>query len=189
MLLNEVSEMANQHQAVPAWITVSVRPREGTYSAYFGLVGELGNRRSVPMAPKACKDYLCLARDIVDPRVSLDLLNSPRGSEGILKREERSRPRAIARSTSLLNDDVVQVTRWDFEPGAETGWHRHGLDYVIVPMTACNFLLEEPEGERSAELPAGAVYRRSAGVEHNVVNGGKRSMSFIEIEIKRPARA
>lgn len=94
-----------------------------------------------------------------------------------------SRPAAIP--TLLVDDAVVRVTRWSFEAGAETGWHRHGVAYVVVPETHCSFLLEEPGGgERRVETPAGAVYRRDAGVEHNVVNGGSAPMSFVEIEIK-----
>lgn len=92
--------------------------------------------------------------------------------------------RASARSSVVIDDAVVKVTRWDFEPGAQTGWHRHEMDYLVVPMTECRFLLEEGEGERRVDAAAGAVYRREAGVEHNVVNGGERPMSFIEVEIK-----
>ena len=58
------------------------------------------------------------------------------------------------------------------------------MDYVIVPMTECQLLLEEGGGERRVDVAAGAVYRREAGVEHNVVNAGSQPMSFIEIEIK-----
>jgi hypothetical protein len=75
MLLAEVSALAAGLDATPAWATVSIRPRAGTYSAYFGLVARLGNRRSVPMTPKACARYQCLARDRSDPRITLDLLN------------------------------------------------------------------------------------------------------------------
>jgi quercetin dioxygenase-like cupin family protein len=96
-------------------------------------------------------------------------------------------PRPAAQAVPLLEDGLVRVTRWNFQPGAETGWHRHEMDYVIVPMTACSFLLEEPSGERRIEIDAGAVYRRDEGVEHNVVNAGEQPMSFIEIELKRPA--
>ena len=56
-----------------------------------------------------------------------------------------ARPPAIA--TILTNDAVVRITRWDFEPGAATGHHVHGLGYVVVPMTDCEFLLEEPDGD------------------------------------------
>src|SRR5262249_11576157 len=76
MLLAEVSTLATELDATPAWATVSIRPREGTYSAYFGLVVHLGNRRSVPMTPKDCTKYDCLARDLSDSRITLDLLNA-----------------------------------------------------------------------------------------------------------------
>ena len=33
-------------------------------------------------------------------------------------------------------------------------------------------------------VPAGTAYRRSAGVEHNVVNDGEAAMSFVEVELK-----
>ncbi len=85
----------------------------------------------------------------------------------------------------LVDDERVRVTRWDFVPGAETGWHRHGMDYVVTPVTDCAFLLEEPGGgSRRVEMAAGASYRRGQGVEHNVVNGGDRPMSFVEVELK-----
>ncbi len=92
--------------------------------------------------------------------------------------------RPAASPTVLLEDAKVKVARWDFVPGAETGWHRHAMDYVIVPMTPCHFLPEEPGGQRNADMQAGDVYRRDAGVEHNVVNAGSAPMSFIEIELK-----
>src|SRR5258708_7166088 len=66
LLLAEVASLAAALNATPAWATVAVRPRAGTYSAYFGIVAQLGNRRSVPMTPKACATYHCLARDRPD---------------------------------------------------------------------------------------------------------------------------
>lgn len=93
-----------------------------------------------------------------------------------------ARPQAVP--TQLLDDDVVRITRWDFAPGAETGHHVHGMGYVVVAMTDMTMLLEEPTGQRTVETPAGTAYRRDAGVEHNVVNGGTQPMSFIEIEYK-----
>jgi beta-alanine degradation protein BauB len=53
-----------------------------------------------------------------------------------------------------------------------------------VPMTDCQFLLEEAEGSRRVDVVKGAAYRREAGVAHNVVNAGSLPMSFIEIEYK-----
>lgn len=51
-------------------------------------------------------------------------------------------------------------------------------------MTDCHFLIEDAGGDRRVTSRAGEVYRRDAGVEHNVVNGGSEPMSFIEIEYK-----
>ena len=94
-----------------------------------------------------------------------------------------SRPPAVA--TTLIDDLEVRVTRFDFAPGAETGWHRHGLDYVITALTDCAMLLEEPGGgSREVLVTAGSAYRRDAGVEHNVVNGGTAPMSFVEVELR-----
>jgi hypothetical protein len=76
ILLAEVSRLGAALDAMPAWATIAVRPRAGTYSAYFGLVAQLGNRRSVPMTPKACAMYRCLARQRADVRVATDLLNA-----------------------------------------------------------------------------------------------------------------
>ena len=89
-------------------------------------------------------------------------------------------------TASLVIDDArVRVQRFDFAPGAETGWHRHGHDYVITAITDCHMLLEEPGGtSRKVLVPAGTAYRRAEGVEHNVVNDGDAVMTFVEIELK-----
>lgn len=93
--------------------------------------------------------------------------------------------REVANPTVLVDDARVKVTRWDFAPGAETGWHRHGMDYVVTTLTPCSFLLEEPGGgSRRIDMEAGVAYRRDEGVEHNVVNAGAAPMAFIEVELK-----
>jgi mannose-6-phosphate isomerase-like protein (cupin superfamily) len=93
--------------------------------------------------------------------------------------------RSKATATVLIDDERVTVTRFDFAPGAETGWHVHGHDYVVTAITDCQFLLEEPDGSsREADVAAGEAYRRSEGVEHNVVNRGTQPMTFVETELK-----
>ena len=95
------------------------------------------------------------------------------------------RCREPATATTQLDNEHVRVTRWDFNPGAETGWHRHGWLYVVVPVTDGTLLLELPGGQTAtATLTAGVAYTRDAGVEHNVVNAGTAPLSFVETELK-----
>jgi hypothetical protein len=55
---------------------------------------------------------------------------------------------------------------------------------VITALTDCPMLLEEPGGGiRRVLVTAGTAYRRSEGVEHNVVNDGPFAMSFVEVEL------
>ncbi|MEL6977546.1 MAG: cupin domain-containing protein [Pseudomonadota bacterium] len=93
--------------------------------------------------------------------------------------------RTPATSTQLVDDDRVRVTRFDFAPDAETGWHQHEYDYVITALTDCHMLLEEPGGgTRETIVKAGTAYRREKGVEHNVINSGAAPMAFVEVELK-----
>jgi quercetin dioxygenase-like cupin family protein len=87
-------------------------------------------------------------------------------------------------STVQIENERVIVTEWRFAPGAETGYHVHAHDYVIVPMTTGTLRLVEPSGTREVELKAGLSYARLAGVAHNVVNINSYEFSFIEIELK-----
>lgn len=93
-----------------------------------------------------------------------------------------SRPQAVP--TVQLDNDRVVVTEWRFAPGAQTGHHRHGYDYVVVPMTTGALRLETPAGEVVSQLVAGQAYYRGAGVEHNVINAHEGECVFVEIEIK-----
>jgi beta-alanine degradation protein BauB len=95
-----------------------------------------------------------------------------------------SNPRPKARSTRLQENDRAIVTEWRFEPGAETGWHRHAHDYVVVCLTAGKLVQETSTGNIETELKFGQAYTRPVGVEHNVVNPGPGEFVFVEVEIK-----
>ena len=41
----------------------------------------------------------------------------------------------LAVPTIQKEDDTVRITRWDFAPGAATGWHRHSWPYFVVLLT------------------------------------------------------
>jgi quercetin dioxygenase-like cupin family protein len=87
-------------------------------------------------------------------------------------------------ATVMIDDRNSRVTRWDFEPGAETGSHRHGMAYVVVPITDGTLRIEDAAGVHEATLTAGVAYTRDAGVEHNVINAGSTHLAFVEVEIK-----
>ena len=55
-----------------------------------------------------------------------------------------------ARATpTFIDNERVRVTEWRFAPGAATGWHRHAMDYVVVPMLDGELELVGPDGERT----------------------------------------
>jgi quercetin dioxygenase-like cupin family protein len=92
------------------------------------------------------------------------------------------RPRAVA--TRHVDDERVIVTEWRLAPGAETGWHVHAFDYVVVYRTAAKHIVETRDGLRAVDMPEGASYRRARGVEHNVINAGANEVILVEIELK-----
>lgn len=92
--------------------------------------------------------------------------------------------RPLAEGVKQFETDRVVVTEWRFAPGAHTGWHRHGMDYLVVPLTTGRLLIASAAGEQHAELVAGRSYARQTGVEHDVINENSFPFSFIEIELK-----
>jgi len=95
-----------------------------------------------------------------------------------------NRPQAVPRVQ--VDNEWVRVTEWRFAPGAETGWHRHGDDYVVVPMTTGALLIDDGIAARPSQLTTGESYARRSGVEHNVINDNAFEFTFIEIELRSP---
>ena len=93
------------------------------------------------------------------------------------------RPQAVA--AVQIDNERVRVTEWSFAPGAETGWHRHEFDYLVVPGADGSLRIEGPGGATSvSRLTRAGSYFRTAGVEHNVINDSGAAFSFVEIELK-----
>jgi quercetin dioxygenase-like cupin family protein len=88
--------------------------------------------------------------------------------------------------TVQRDDETARITRWDFAPGAVTGWHRHGWPYFVVLLTDAVLRLDDGSDETEVVLTAGQSYGRAAGVEHDVMNASEHPVAFVEIEIKRP---
>ena len=91
-----------------------------------------------------------------------------------------------ATPTVQQDDEVLRITRWDFAPGAVTGWHRHAHPYFVTLLTEATLKIHD--GARVTEVPlhAGQSYSRPAGVTHDVMNGSPHPIAFVEIEVKRP---
>ena len=71
---------------------------------------------------------------------------------------------ARAKPKVFIDNERVRVTEWRFAPGAATGWHRHQMDYVVVPMLDGELELVGPDRERTrAKLSKGVPYFRNAG--------------------------
>jgi len=95
-----------------------------------------------------------------------------------------SATRPPARSELLQENERVIITKWSLAPGAETGWHRHAHDYVVVCLTAGKLLAETANGNVETELSFGQAYARPVGVEHNIINPNATEFAFIEVELK-----
>jgi quercetin dioxygenase-like cupin family protein len=106
------------------------------------------------------------------------------------RRKETSMPfkcNQPAVPTVQQDDTAVRITRWDFAPGAATGWHTHGWPYFVVMLTDAVMKIEAADGQVSeVRLVAGQSYRRPAGIEHDVMNGADQPLAFVEIEVKQP---
>lgn len=85
----------------------------------------------------------------------------------------------------LIENQRVRVTRWSFDSrGANTGWHRHEFDYVVVPLFDGELEIEDADGGRSvAKMEHGVPYFRNAGVEHDVINANDFACAFVEVEL------
>ncbi len=92
--------------------------------------------------------------------------------------------RPLAAATRQYESERVIVTEWRFPAGGHTGWHRHIYDYVVVPMTTGELLINTGDNEARSPLVAGQSYGRDRGVEHDVINDNPYEFVFIEIEIK-----
>jgi beta-alanine degradation protein BauB len=93
--------------------------------------------------------------------------------------------KAAATSMVQVDNERTRVTEWRMVPGASTGFHRHELDYVVVPRTTGQVKVVDKRGDTSfGQMTEGASYFRRAGVEHDIVNENDFEIVFIEVEYK-----
>ena len=68
--------------------------------------------------------------------------------------------------TVQQDDATLRITRWDFAPGAVTGWHEHGWPYFVVMLVAGTLRVHDGENVGETALAAGQAYSRPAGIRH-----------------------
>ena len=48
----------------------------------------------------------------------------------------------MAKATVIIDNKRLRVTEWRFNPQAATGFHKHELDYMVVPITTGKLLIK-----------------------------------------------
>ena len=89
--------------------------------------------------------------------------------------------------TLQQDDATLRITRWDFPPGAVTGWHEHGWPYFVTMLVAGTLRIHNGTDITDVPLDRGQSYMRPAGIKHDVMNASPHPISFVEIELKRPS--
>jgi quercetin dioxygenase-like cupin family protein len=85
----------------------------------------------------------------------------------------------------LYEDDKTRITYWRFDPGAETGWHRHTHDYVTIQQSGGQLRLENRDGSiKIVDYENGRAAKYEAPVEHNATNTSDVEVRVTEIEYK-----
>lgn len=83
-----------------------------------------------------------------------------------------------------MDNEQVLIKEWRFQPGQETGWHRHDYDFVVLPRTDGRLHIVTHEGENDRDIVAGSCYTRPAGTEHNVTNASDHEVVILDVELK-----
>jgi hypothetical protein len=58
--------------------------------------------------------------------------------------------------TVQQDDETARITRWDFAPGAATGWHTHGWPYFVVMLTDAVMKIEAAAAVSEVRLSPGS---------------------------------
>jgi quercetin dioxygenase-like cupin family protein len=85
----------------------------------------------------------------------------------------------------MFEDEKTKITSWRFDPGAETGWHRHDFDYVTIQKSSGRLKLEGENGEiKYIDYENDQTVGYAAPIKHNATNVSDQEIRVIEIEFK-----
>ena len=124
-----------------------------------------GDADGVVVVPRAIEDeVLALAFDkIKGEKRTLDDLRAGREARRRVRQiRDPSGPMPFrcdqpAVPTVQQDDATVRITRWDFAPGAATGWHTHGWPYFVVMLTDAVMKIEAAGAVSEVRLDRRAV--------------------------------
>lgn len=93
-----------------------------------------------------------------------------------------------ALATVMIENERVKVTEWRFKAkGDSTGWHRHGFDFIFIPLFDGVLDVKLASGEIvQAPMQNGVPAFRGLGIEHDVINPNDFECAFIEVELLEP---
>jgi quercetin dioxygenase-like cupin family protein len=94
--------------------------------------------------------------------------------------------RNIAEHTVVMENDEMIVTHWVFQPGEQTGWHLHEMDYMPIQLSEGRLRFEFPDGlTREIDYVPRTTSIIQAPLEHNAINISNEKVVALEIEFKK----
>lgn len=85
----------------------------------------------------------------------------------------------------IFENDLVRVWSLTLDPGGRQPWHRHDLNYLIVPLTDGTNEMRFADGRvRDTVETTGQVIFREAGIPHELYNRGEAPYRNVLIEFK-----
>ena len=102
-----------------------------------------------------------------------------------IEKKNESHEYTPAEFTVLFDDEKARITSWRFDPGTETGWHHHNIDYVTIQQSGGQLKLESDDGEiKYIDYKNYQTAGYAAPIKHNATNVSDEEVRVIEIEYK-----
>tara|TARA_Y100000590_G_scaffold364139_1_gene422279 strand:+ start:35355 stop:35684 length:330 start_codon:yes stop_codon:yes gene_type:complete len=102
------------------------------------------------------------------------------------KTDELSSTREIAKHSIILENDEIIVTHWSFNPGEQTGWHIHEMDYMPIQLSKGKLMFEFTDGTtKEINYVPRTTSIVTAPLEHNAINTSDEIVVALEIEFKK----
>ena len=88
----------------------------------------------------------------------------------------------------LLDNETTKITFHRIQPGEQSGWHKHGDNYVGYHIEASKLRYQRADGsigDTISQVGKATFYEVGDGFEHNVTNVSDTVGVALEIEYKK----